>query len=333
MPVLPTASFSRLTKLIEPAFTIALLGGIESLLSAVVADGMIGSRHRSNMELVAQGAANIGSALFGGIPATGAIARTATNVKAGAQTPVAGMIHAATLFCIILAFAPIVSQIPLAALSAVLIMIAWNMSEISHFRHLFNAPSADIAILLCTFLLTVLVDLTVAVEVGIVLAALLYIFQVSETTSVSPVTQEYIQDGKPHILQDKQIPSYVTILRIHGPFLFGATGKLEEATHNLDGFASVVIVRLRNMTALDATGLHALEALVKRLKESGRTMLVCGMRRQPGKLIRQSHLFHEIGADNILPHVEAALKRASEIHAGFDGVGQHIADEFAQKGS
>lgn len=316
--------------LVQPAVTVALLAAIESLLSAVVADNMSGDRHKPDVELVAQGIANVLVPLVGGIPATGAIARTATNIRSGARSPVAGMVHALTLLVILLAAAPLARFIPLATLSAVLFVVAYNMGEWREIGAVMRSSLADRVVWAATFALTVFADLTVAVEIGLVLAAILYIKQVSETTSVEPVTDEYINDGKPHVLQDKPIPAYVTILRIHGPFLFGATAKLEEATQELGAFRPIVLLRLRNMTALDGTGLHAIEAFARRVKGSGRTLVICGARRQPAKLIRHSELPHLIGVENIVPHIEAALNRARELHAGFAGVGRELARDLSR---
>jgi sulfate permease, SulP family len=301
--------------LLPSAITVALLAAIESLLSAVVADSMTGDRHDSSVELVAQGVANVVVPLFGGIPATGAIARTATNIRSGARTPVAGMIHALTLLVIVLVAAPLARFIPLATLAAVLLVVAYNMGEWGEIRPILRLSGADIAVWWATFLLTVMADLTVAVEVGMVLASLLYIYRISETTTVSTVTDEYIEDGWLHILQDKHVPDYVTILRIHGPFLFGTTQKLIEATADLTPFAPIVVLRLRNMSALDATGLHAIESLADRLHDSGRTLLICGARDQPASLIERSSLYEHVGKDGSLPHIEAALVRARELMA------------------
>jgi len=293
-----------------------MLAAIESLLSAVVADGMSGDRHKSHVELLAQGIANVTVPLVGGIPATGAIARTATNIRSGARSPIAGIVHSLTLLIILLVAAPLARFIPLATLAAILFVVAYNMSEWREVRTILKLSSADIAVWILTFGLTVLTDLTVAVEIGMLMAALLYIYRVSQTTTVAPVTEEYIEDGRPHILQDKLLPPYVVVLRIHGPFLFGATEKLSEATSDLDSLPSVVILRLRNMTAIDATGLHELEKLADRLRASGRTLLMCGARSQPEKLISQSEFFLRFGKANLLPHVEAALSRAREIYEG-----------------
>jgi len=329
---IPDLSHVKIVPLIPAAFTVAMLAAIESLLSAVVADGMSGDHHNSNVELIAQGVANIFSPMFGGIPATGAIARTATNVRSGAQSPVAGIVHALTLLLILLVAAPIARFIPLATLAAVLFVVAYNMGEWREIRVILRLSKADIAVWATTFGLTVLADLTVAVEIGMGLAALLYIHRISETTSVTPVTEDYLQAGYAHILQDKQVPPYVMILRIHGPFLFGTTEKLAEATQDLTSFPPVLALRLRNMTALDATGLHAIAVLAKRLRESGRTLLLCGARDQPHALISESALADEIGRQNILPNVDAALKRAAEVYMDFGGVGAEFAKDLSGVG-
>ena len=325
---LPNVQTAHILPLLPSAFTVALLAAVESLLSAVVADGMSGDRHNSNVELVAQGVANIISPLFGGIPATGAIARTATNIRSGALTPMAGMIHALTLLAILLVAAPMARFIPLATLAAVLFVVAYNMGEWREIGTILRLSKTDIAVWITTFALTVLADLTVAVGVGVALAALLYIYRIAETTTVEPVTREYLEDGQAHILQDKDIPSNVTILRIHGPFLFGTTEKLAEATKDLAQFGNVVILRLRNMTALDATGIHALEQFADRLHKAGKTLLLCGAREQPSQLISRSHFVKHLGPENVLPHVQAALARAIEIQGDFEGIGRELAVEM-----
>jgi SulP family sulfate permease len=307
---IPTFQPSLFLPLLPSAFTVAMLAAVESLLSAVVADSMTGDRHNSNMELIAQGIANIATPLFGGMPATGAIARTATNIRSGARSPVAGMVHALTLLFILLVAAPLVRYIPLATLAAVLFVVAYNMGEWKEIAILLKHSRADQAVWIVTFALTVFADLTVAVEIGLGLAALLYIYRISQTTTVARVTAEYIQAGNPHSLQGREIPSYVSILRIHGPFLFGTTDKLAEETLFLDTFESIVILRLRNMTAVDATGLYALEVFAERLKKVGKTLLLCGARDQPRKAMMQTPFLRHIGRENILPHVEAALRRA-----------------------
>jgi sulfate permease, SulP family len=315
--------------LLPSALTVALLAALESLLSAVVADSMTGDRHNSNAELMAQGVANIVAPLFGGIPVTGAIARTATNFRSGARSPVAGLVHAGTLLAIVLLLAPLARYVPLATLAAVLFVVAYNMSEWREIGSMWRLELAEKSVWIITFALTVMADLTVAVEVGMAFAALLYIYRVTDTTSVATVTPEYIEDGRVHVLQDKHLPSYVTILRIHGPFLFGMTDKLADATEDLSRFAPIVILRLRNMTAIDATGLHALETLCDHLKKSGRTLLLCGARHQPAQLFQQAEFIEHVGAHNILPHVQAALMRAQEIQAGFSGLAEETARDLA----
>jgi SulP family sulfate permease len=299
--------------LLPSAMTVAILAAIESLLSAVVADSMSGDRHNSNVELVAQGAANLLTPMVGGIPVTGAIARTATNYRSGAKSPVAGMVHALTLLAVVLALAPLARFIPLATLAAVLFVVAYNMGEWREIGGILRLSVADKSVWLITFVLTVVADLTVAVEVGMALAALLYIYRISQTTTVTPVTTRYIEEGRPHILQDKNVPEYVTILRIHGPFLFGATDQLAEI--EMTELEQIVILRLRNMTAIDATGLHALESFSDRVHKSGRQMLICGARRQPAEFLKQAEFIEHIGKENICPHVEAALGRAREMFA------------------
>jgi SulP family sulfate permease len=320
--ILPTLHASQILPLLPAAMTVALLAAVQSLLSAMVADGLTGTRHNSNVELVAQGIANIASPLFGGIPATGAVARTVTNIRAGAKSPVAGIVHALTLLVLLLVAAPLARFVPLATLAAVLMVVCYKMGEWQDIAAIWRLSWADISVWAATFLLTVLADLTVAVEVGMVLAALLYIHRIAETTTVSMVTEEYIREGRAHVLQDKQVPEHVTILRIHGPFLFGTTDKLLEATADLSGFAATVIVRLRNMTAIDATGMHALEKLAERLKNSGRTLLLCGALDQPARMLEQADFLEHVGRENVLPNIDAALRRAEEIHAGFCGVGR-----------
>lgn len=311
---IPDFHAEHILPLIPSAFTVALLAALESMLSAVVADGMTGDRHNPNVELVAQGIANITSPVFGGIPATGAIARTATNIRSGARSPVSGMVHALTLLIILLVAAPLASYIPLTALSAVLFVVAYNMGEWHEIIGIFQQGFTAIAVWLVTFALTVFADLTVAVGVGMALAALVYIYRVAETTSVLPVTDDYIRDGLSHSLQGRIIPPYVTLLRIHGPFLFGTTEKLVEESANLEAFAPVVILRLRNMTAIDATGIHAIETFARRLHESGRSLLLCGAMQQPSKLLRQPRFIARVGKENIMPDIQAALERAEQIH-------------------
>lgn len=300
---LPVFRPDLILPLLPSALTVAILASVESLLSAVVADSLTGDRHNSNAELVAQGTANIIAPLFGGIPVTGAIARTGTNVRAGARTPIASMVHALTLLSIVMLFARFASAIPLATLAAILFVVAYRIGEWREIPAILKLDKTAIAVWAVTFTLTVAADLTVAVEVGMALAALLYIYRVSETTTVSVVTPEYIHEGRNHVLQDKAVPPGVTILRIHGPFLFGTAEKLTEAAADLERFERVVVLRLRNMTALDATGLHAIEAFRERLARSGRVLLVCGARNQPAELLTRTDVVS-------LPNIGAALTRA-----------------------
>ena len=304
--------------LLGPAFTVAMLGAIESLMSAVVSDRMSNDRHNPNVELIGQGIANIFSPMFGGLPATGAIARTATNIRSGAQSPVAGMIHALTLLCILLFAAPLVSYVPMAALAGILMVVAYNMGEWREIPQLLKLTKTDISIWLVTFALTVFADLTVAVEAGMILAALLFISRVAATTTVSQVTGDYVEDGRVHILQDKDIPYYATIFRIHGPFLFGATDKIAVVTEDIHKLPPVVILRLRNMSALDATGLFAIEEVARQLHASKRTLILCGAREQPSQLMRQAEFEEVVGKENICDNVQQALNRAEEVYEGLE---------------
>lgn len=303
-----------LLHLLSPAVTVAMLGAIESLFSAVVSDRMSHDKHNPNVELVAQGVANIFSPLFGGLPATGAIARTATNVRSGAKTPVAGMIHALTLLAVIVFAAPLVKNLPLAALAGILFMVAYNMGDWAEMPEILKLSTADIAVWILTLSLTVFADLTLAVEVGMILAAFTFIRKISMTTTVSRVTEDYIEDGRVHILQDKDIPLYTAVYRIHGPFLFGVTDKLSTITDNLKELPPIVILRLRNMTAIDATGIAALEELADQLRKSGRSMLTCGARPQPAALMQEADFERHVGAENMCENISAALKRAETIH-------------------
>jgi sulfate permease, SulP family len=270
---IPHFSTGLLYGLVGPAFTVAMLGAIESLMSAVVSDRMSNDRHNPNVELIGQGIANIFSPLFGGLPATGAIARTATNVRAGAASPVSGMVHSLTLLCVLLFAAPLVSYVPMAALAGILMVVCYNMGEWFEIPQLLKLTKTDVSVWIVTFGLTVFADLTVAVEAGMILAALLFISRVANTTTVSQVTEDYVEDGRVHILQDKDIPYYATVFRIHGPFLFGATDKIAAITERMHELPTVVILRLRNMTALDATGLRAIEELAGQLHATGRTLV------------------------------------------------------------
>jgi SulP family sulfate permease len=311
---MPVFRVDLIRPLISPAITVAMLGAIESLMSAVVSDRMSGDKHNPNVELIGQGVANIFSPLFGGLPATGAIARTATNIRAGAKTPMAGMIHALTLLAILLFAAPLAKFIPLCVLAAILFVVAYNMGEWREIPELLKLSRLEISTWLLTFALTVFADLSVAVEAGMILAALVYIRKVTMTTTVSEVTRKYLEEGRAHILQDKEIPPYATVFRIHGPFLFGATDKLDEVETRMAKLPPIVILRLRNMTAIDGTGLQTLEHFADAVHASGRGLILCGAREQPRRLMRQAEFEEHVGRENICPNIAVALKRAQALY-------------------
>lgn len=318
--VIPQFRMDLLRPLVSPAITVAMLGAIESLMSAVVSDRMSGDKHNPNVELVGQGVANILSPLFGGLPATGAIARTATNIRSGARTPVAGMVHALTLLAIVVFAAPLARFIPLSVLAAILLVVSYNMGEWREIPELFKQSRFEIAAWLVTFLLTVFADLTVAVEAGMILAVLVFIRKVTQTTTVSEVTAEYIREGHVHILQHKEIPPYVSIFRIHGPFLFGSTDKVEVILNRLPDLPPIIVLRLRNMTAIDSTGLQALENFADRVHESGRQLILCGAREQPSLRMHEAEFHEHVGEKNICRSVADALERASILYS--QGAGQ-----------
>ena len=314
-PHVPAFRADLVLTLLSPAVTVALLGAIESLMSAVVADRMTGGRHDPNVELTAQGVANLAAPLFGGLPATGAIARTATNVRSGARTPVAGMIHALVLLAVLLFAAPLAGPVPLAALAAILLVVAWNMGEWREIPEILKLSKGDISVWAITFFLTVFADLTVAVEAGMILAALLYIRKVSATTTVAEITPDYIARGEAHVLQGKDVPEGVAIFAIHGPFLFGSTDKLELIERQIDTLPPVVVLRLRNMPAIDGTGLGALEDLAGRLHAAGRELVLCDMREQPARLMGQAEFVRHVGEEDLCPTFTEALARARRILA------------------
>jgi SulP family sulfate permease len=308
--------------LIPEATTIALLCAIESLLCAVVADGMIGGRHKSNCELVAQGVANIGSILFGGMPTTGVIARTAANIKNGGRTPLAGMIHSVTLLLLMLTLAPYASMIPLSVLAAVLVLVAWNMAEIDHFRTLLRAPRSDVAVLLTTFGLTVLTDLTIAVGVGMILAAILFMRRMSEVTNVgllaNQVGEESGQDNladlqDPNALSKRTLPQGVEVYEINGPFFFGVADRLKDTLRGLERPPKVFILRMRRVPAVDATGMHALEEFHGKCERQHTQLLLAGVHAQPMFAMTQYGLIDRIGESNMFENLDDALVRAAAI--------------------
>jgi sulfate permease, SulP family len=317
---LPHPTVAQLKLLIGPAFTIALLGAVESLLSAVVADGMIGGRHRSNMELVGQGIANIVTPLFGGIPATGAIARTATNVKNGGRTPIAGMVHALTLLLIVLFFGRWAALIPLAALAAILVVVAYHMSEWRAFRAELTAPRSDVIVLVITFSLTVLVDLTVAIEVGMLMAAFLFMKRMSEVTNVTAITRELEDEGDeyatdPNGVRHRAVPDGVEVYEVNGPFFFGAAETFKDTLGQIARKPKVLIIRMRNVPAIDSTGLHALKDVVHRTRRDGTLVLLSDVHTQPLVALGRSAVLEEVGEENLFGNLDDALDRARE-HLG-----------------
>jgi SulP family sulfate permease len=312
LPHLPNVPWSSLGDLVRPAATIAALAAIEILLCATVADGMIGGRHRSNMELVAQGAANILSPLFGGIPATGAIARTATNVKNGGRTPVAGMVHAAVLLLIMILFGRWAVWIPLPVLGAILVIVAYNMSEWRTFRGLLRSPRSDVAVLLITFILTVAVDLTVAIEIGMLASLMLFMKNMSESVKIHTLSREMREERKaeaePEVWGKRQFPPGVEVFDVQGPLFFGAAQRFEEALNEMRIKPRAVIVRIRDVHHIDATGLRALEQLCHRCRKSGTRFLLVGVHPQARALLEKSGLAEAIGGENLAPTLDAAVR-------------------------
>lgn len=310
---LPHVDWMHLPSLFRPAITIAFLAAVESLLSAVVADGMINDRHDSNQELIGQGIANIFSPLFGGIPATGAIARTATNIRSGGRSPVAGMVHALVLVLIMMVAGPLVNFVPLATLSAVLMVVAFNMGEWEELYEINRLPKSDAAVLLTVFIFTIFVDLTVAVEVGMLLATILFIKRVSDNTVLTLVDESNETEGAQHSIRGKDVPKRVLVYRVFGAFLFGATEKLEEFMRSLDDRPKVVILRFRKIIAMDATGAYAMERLHDHLVHHGKALILSGVQNQPMRVMQKSGLVEKMGAENFCPDVDAALARAREL--------------------
>ena len=314
-PQWPDIPWENLRELISPSITVALLAAIESLLSAVVADGMIGTRHKSNMELVAQGVANIASPIFGGIPATGAIARTATNVKTGGRTPLAGMTHAITLLLILVFAGQWAAKVPLAALAAILVVVSYHMSEWRSFAGLLRAPKSDIFVLVVTFALTVFVDLTVAVQVGVVAAALLFMKRMSEVTQIEGVTDELRDRDEDPAEAPRVIPKGVEVYEVNGPFFFGAADKLKDVMGGIAKPPKVFILRMRHVPVIDATGIHALEQLAHKCRRQGTTLILSEIRRQPLRALVRAHKLSLFGRRNLARTLEIALERAGEVLA------------------
>ncbi|MBN1279486.1 MAG: sulfate permease [Chlorobiaceae bacterium] len=315
-PSIPVFDFATVKELIMPATTIALLGAIEALLSAVVSDGMIGSRHKSNMELVAQGAANIITPLFGGIPVTGAIARTATNVKNGGRTPVAGMVHAITLLAIMLLFGGWAKLIPMPTLAAILIVVAWNMSEHRVFRQLLKSPRGDVIVLLTTFGLTVVFDLTIAIEIGMLLAVLLFMQHMAGITNIGMVTGELKdreEEDDPNTIRTRSIPDGVEVFEISGAMFFGAASKFKDAMHIVEKKPLIRIIRMRKVLSIDATGLNMLRELLVDSRKTGIQLVLSGVHAHPLFAMQQYGIYDEIGEENIFGNIDDALDRSREL--------------------
>ena len=316
-PHLPQVSLHLIREMFSPALTIALLGSLESLLAAVVADGMLGTRHRSNMELIAQGAGNIASVIFGGIPSTGAIARTATNIKSGGRTPIAAIIHCLTLALILLFLGKLAALIPMTTLAAVLIVVAWNMSEWHAFRALLYSPRSDVAVLLVTFALTVLIDLTVAIQVGVLMAAFLFIQRMSNETQFNFITDNLREPDETETrdMSGIRIPPEVEVFEIYGSIFFGAVERFKDAMRRIESPPKVLIVRMRHVTVLDATGLRVFEELLESVRRKKTTLILSAVSKQPLNVMQQSGFISKLGEENIRNDIFEALKRADEILA------------------
>lgn len=308
---LPRFHYSTIRNVLPDAFTIAILAAIESLLSCVVSDGMIGSRHRSNMELIAQGAGNITSSVFGGIPATGAIARTAANIKNGGRTPIAGMVHAVTLLLILVVLMPYAALIPMPVIAAILFMVAYNMSEWREFKHLLQtSPKSDNIVLITTFVLTVVFDLVVAIEVGILLAAVLFMKRMSEETDVEG--WKYIDEEEdPDHIALKEVPAHTKVYEINGPMFFAAADKILSIT--LEEKDRCLVLRMRSVNAIDATAMHSLEKLFAKCRERGVQMILSHVNTQPLSIMEKAGFIKLVGEDNFCQHIDDALKRAANL--------------------
>ncbi|MBN8728350.1 MAG: STAS domain-containing protein [Xanthomonadales bacterium] len=318
---LPAFSLEQVRVLLPSALTIAFLAGVESLLSAVVADGMTGRRHRSNAELVAQGVANVGSALVGGLPATGAIARTATNIRAGGRTPVAGMLHAAFLLVFMLLLAPLMGYVPLAALAAILLVVAWNISEIEAFRHTMSAPYGDRVVLLLTFGLTVAFDLTVAIQVGVVVAAFVFMFRMAETVEVTSGVRLVEADGREDpedVHQRQRLPEGVEAFQISGPLFFGAANRLDGLLDAFRHSPRVFILRMRLVPMIDSSGVHALASLIERCRRKGIHLVISGLQPQPRQVLARMGLLPGSGEVHLVDGFDAAVELAGDMAHGKD---------------
>tara|TARA_R110001592_G_scaffold115058_2_gene315286 strand:- start:765 stop:1709 length:945 start_codon:yes stop_codon:yes gene_type:complete len=314
MPRLPNVDYATVKSLIQPAFAIALLGGIESLLSAVVSDSMIGGKHRSNMELIAQGGANIFSAIFGGIPATGAIARTATNVKNGGRTPIAGIVHALVLLSIMLLFAPYAKLIPLSCLAGILMVVAYHMSEWRQFKSILKGNRMDIIILLSTFFLTVIFDLVIAIEIGIVLSSFMFMKRMSEAVLVEKITSDNI-NGE-HLFDDEllELPKNVLLYEINGPLFFGAARQFQETISNTHLQPKVIIIRMRYVPLIDATGYQSLKEIIKTYRAKGIKVILSGINEETKKDFEKNEMFSVLEEEYIFKNINEALEKAKSFN-------------------
>lgn len=311
MPSMPTLDFQMIKAMIGPATTIAILAAIEALLSTVVADGMIGGKHRSNMELIAQGTANIFSPLFGGIPVTGAIARTATNIKNGGRTPVAGLIHALVLLLVMLFLGKLAGYIPLAVLASILIVVAYNMSEWRRFIRVLKAPKSDVSVLLTTFGLTIIFDLTIAIEIGMILAVFLFMHRMSSVASVQTVTlgsEDEDESPDPFSIATRKIPEGVEVFEVSGPFFFGAAEKFREELNQIRRVPNAVILRMRNVPVLDSTGLQVLEELAHSLRKKEVKLILSGVQDQPRRVMTEAGFADLLGRENLVENIDKALE-------------------------
>ena len=319
MPQFIRTDISTIRQLIMPATSIAILAAIEALLSAVVADGMIGGKHKSNAELVANGVANVISPLFGGIPVTGAIARTAANIKSGGRTPIAGMAHALTLLGIMLLFGQWAKLIPMPTLAAILMIVAYNMSELHIIKQLLKSPTSDVAVLLITFGLTVIFDLTIAIEIGLMLAVLLFMRRMALVSNINVITKELkdmdeIEDK--YAIGNKIIPHGVEVYEINGPFFFGAAAKFKEIMRRIENPPAIMILRMRNVQAIDATGLNLLREIIQESRKNNTHIILSGVHAQPLIAMTQFNILKEVGEENIIANIDASIKRAETILSG-----------------
>jgi len=320
-PSIPEFTYDKVYALIGPAFTIALLAAIESLLSAVVADGMIGGKHRSNMELVANGIANIASPIFGGIPATGALARTVTNIRSGGKTPIAGMTHSVVLLLIMFFFGQYAGMIPLCVLASILVVVSYNMFDWREFRSQLKMPKSDVMVLISTFCLTILFDLTVAIEIGMIMSAFLFMNRMANVANIGIISREFddreenteSKDIEENIVLGKDIPKGVIIYEVNGPFFFGAASKFKETIRLVENKSAILILRLRNVPAIDATGLATIEDIYEECKKNKTVLLLSGIHAQPLFAAEKSGLLEKIGDENILGNIEDSILRANEI--------------------